>query len=70
MTGPSTMRLPDQPRMKTKHEEEMNMLRLVPIAIALIAVLATSFDASAARCKKGYYYDEETGKCIKRRGSG
>jgi hypothetical protein len=48
----------------------MDMLRLVPIAIVMIAVLAASFDASAARCKKGYYYDEETGMCIKRRGSG
>jgi len=48
----------------------MDMLRLVPIAIAMITLLATSFDASAAKCKKGYYYDEETGKCIKRRGSG
>ncbi len=70
MTGASTTRLRDQPAMKTTHEEEMDMLRLVPIAIVMIAVLGTSFDASAARCKKGYYYDEETGMCIKRRGSG
>ena len=48
------------------------MLRLVPVAIVTIAMLAASFDVSAqtSKCKKGYYYDEETGKCIKRRGSG
>ena len=62
------MRRLDQPT----HEEEMDMLRLIPVAMIMIAMLATSFDASAqsTRCKKGYYYDEETGKCIKRRGSG
>jgi hypothetical protein len=50
----------------------MDMLRLVPIAIAMIALVAASFDASAQskKCKPGYYYDEETGMCIKRRGSG
>ena len=53
------------------HEEEKDMLRLMTLASVMIAVLAVGFDASAqSRCKKGYYYDEETGKCIKRRGSG
>jgi len=48
------------------------MSRIVPIIIAMIAMLTVGFDASAqtSKCKKGYYYDEETGKCIKRRGSG
>jgi hypothetical protein len=48
------------------------MSRIVITVMALIAMLAVGFDASAQskKCPKGYYYDEETGKCIARRGSG
>jgi hypothetical protein len=47
------------------------MLRFVVAVLAMVAVLALGFDASAQskKCKKGYYYDEATGKCVARRGS-
>jgi hypothetical protein len=46
------------------------MSRIVLAMLAMIAALALSFDASAQKCKKGYYYDADTGKCVPRRGSG
>jgi hypothetical protein len=48
------------------------MSRIVVTALALVAMLAVGFDASAKskKCPRGYYYDEQTGKCIARRGSG
>jgi hypothetical protein len=47
------------------------MSRIVLAVLAIIAVLALGFDASAQskKCKSGYYYDEDTGKCVARRGS-
>jgi hypothetical protein len=47
------------------------MSRIVLAVLAMIAALALSFDASAQKkCKKGYYFDADTGKCVPRRGSG
>ena len=48
------------------------MSRLVFGLLAIMAVLALGFDASAQtkKCKKGYYYNESIGKCVARRGSG
>ena len=48
------------------------MSRIVLTVMATIAMLAVGFDALAQskKCPKGYYYDEETGMCIARRGSG
>jgi len=48
------------------------MPRIVLTIIAMIAVLAVSLDASAQskKCKRGFYYDEASGKCVPRRGSG
>jgi hypothetical protein len=48
------------------------MPRLILTAMAMIAMLAVGFDALAQskKCPKGFYYDEETGKCVARRGSG
>jgi hypothetical protein len=48
------------------------MSRIVLTVMALIAMLAVGFAASAQakKCPRGYYYDEETGMCIARRGSG
>ena len=47
------------------------MSRIVLAMLAMIAVLALGLDASAQskKCKKGYYYNEATGKCVPRRGS-
>jgi hypothetical protein len=47
------------------------MLRILLALLSMGAVLALGFDASAQskRCPKGYYYDEEIGKCVPRRGS-
>ena len=40
--------------------------------LSIIALLAFGFDASAEskKCPKGYVYDEESGKCVVKRGSG
>ena len=48
------------------------MSRIVLTVMAMIAMLAVGFGAAAKskKCPKGFYYDEETGKCIARRGSG
>lgn len=48
------------------------MSRIVLAAMAMIAMFAVGFDALAQskKCPEGFYYDEETGKCISRRGSG
>ena len=48
------------------------MPRLLLTAMAMIAMLAVGFDAlsQSKKCPKGFYYDEETGKCVARRGSG
>ena len=48
------------------------MPRLILTIMAMIAMLAVGFDALAQskKCPKGFYYDEETGKCVARRGSG
>ena len=46
------------------------MLRIILAVLTVSAVLALGFEASAQkRCPKGYYYDEEIGKCVARRGS-
>jgi hypothetical protein len=47
------------------------MSKIVLAVLAIIAVLALGFEASAQKkCKTGYYYDADTGKCVPRRGSG
>jgi hypothetical protein len=48
------------------------MPRLILTIMAMIAMLAVGFDALAQskKCPKGFYYDEQTGKCVARRGSG
>ncbi|HET7210964.1 MAG TPA: carbohydrate-binding module family 14 protein [Methyloceanibacter sp.] len=48
------------------------MSRLILTIMAVMAMLAVGFDAMAQskKCPKGLYYDEETGKCVARRGSG
>jgi hypothetical protein len=48
------------------------MSRLILTVMAMMAMLAVGFDAMAQskKCPKGFYYDEETGKCVARRGSG
>lgn len=48
------------------------MSKVVFALLAIIAVAALGFDASAQskKCKKGYVYDSSTGKCVSRRGSG
>jgi hypothetical protein len=53
-------------------ERRIAMSRIVLTVMALIAMLAVGFEASAQskKCPKGYYYDEGSGKCIARRGSG
>ncbi|MGE3528308.1 MAG: carbohydrate-binding module family 14 protein [Methyloceanibacter sp.] len=47
------------------------MSRIVLAVMAITAMLAVGFDALAAskKCPEGFYYDEETGKCVSRRGS-
>ncbi len=48
------------------------MSRIFLTIMAVTAMLAVGFDAlaGAKKCPKGFYYDEETGKCVARRGSG
>ena len=48
------------------------MLRSALALLTICSVLALGFDAYAQskKCPKGYYYDEEVGKCVLRRGSG
>lgn len=48
------------------------MSRLILTIMAVMAMLTVGFDAMAQskKCPKGFYYDEETGKCVARRGSG
>ncbi len=48
------------------------MSRAVLALLSIMALLALGFDASAQskKCPKGYVYDEDTGKCVGRRGSG
>ena len=48
------------------------MCRLAVCSMAMMAILAVGFDAMAQskKCPKGFYYNEETGKCVARRGSG
>lgn len=48
------------------------MSRIFLTIMAVTAMLAVGFDALAEskKCPKGFYYDEETGKCVARRGSG
>jgi hypothetical protein len=47
------------------------MLKIILAVLTMSAVLALGLDASAQskKCPKGYYYDEEIGKCVARRGS-
>lgn len=47
------------------------MSKIVIALLAMIAVLALGFNASAQskKCPKGYYYNDEIGKCVARRGS-
>ncbi|HSD93356.1 MAG TPA: hypothetical protein VLB11_10075 [Methyloceanibacter sp.] len=47
------------------------MFRIVLATLGTVAVLALGLEASAGakKCPDGYYYDEDSGKCIKRRGS-
>jgi hypothetical protein len=47
------------------------MLRLVVALLTLSAVFALGLDAFAQskKCPRGYYYDEQIGKCVARRGS-
>ena len=48
------------------------MSKVLFTVLAITALLALGFDASAQskKCPKGYVYDEDTGKCVGRRGSG
>ena len=48
------------------------MSKVILSLFAIVALLAFGFDASAQskKCPKGYVYDEDTGKCVVRRGSG
>lgn len=47
------------------------MSKIIVAAFTIVAVIAFGFEASAQskKCPDGYYYDEEIGKCVKRRGS-
>jgi hypothetical protein len=52
-------------------ERRIAMSRIVLTVMTLIAMLAVGFaSAQSKKCPKGYYYDEATGKCFARRGSG
>jgi hypothetical protein len=48
------------------------MSKILFTLLAITTLLALGFDASAQskKCPKGYVYDEDTGKCVSRRGSG